>query len=394
MSSNNKKKLSKKNIIIIGIVAAALVIAIGIGVWYFCFSSGSVGKGATIDISADTTGFLVPAEQVISGGPAQEMADKFDGEFSDAVMTVNGEPVDAGIMRFAVNDYGMRYARSLMMTGAIGDTKNFDWNVKDPNYNGTYLEYVKFWSVEDFVPRYALIAEGKRRGITLTEAEKNEAADWSKEQQGDMSDKEFEKVLKENGCPDIATFIAFREFSMLEAKVYEDFEKNPEKYATREQLLAADERELVTVKHILIAFDPQSTGNVTDQMKADTKKRAEDVLSKVKAGVEFDNLIAEYNDDPGATEDGYTFADDGTMVQEFTDASFALQVGETSGLVETTYGYHIIKRLDRAVTITDYLILLNKNAKVKINKSIFDNLTVEVDMKTYFDSVMQSMIGG
>lgn len=356
--------------------------------------SGNTETFKRIDITADNSGLLIAEEQAISGGTEQQILDSFPEEIRDAAFVVNGEPVDAGVMKFAVNDYGMRYARSLMLTGAIGEGADFDWNAKDPNYEGSYLEYTKFWALEELIPRYALVAEGKRRGINLTAEEKQQAVDWCKEMQGTKSDKEFQKTLAESGCPDKETFIAYRQLSMLEAKVYEDFKKNPEKYASREQLLGADERELVTVKHILIAFDPQNTGAaVTDKMKADAKKRAEEVLAKVRAGVEFDNLIEEYNDDPGATDEGYTFANDGTMVQEFTDASFALKVGEVSGLVETNYGYHIIKRLERNVTITDYQILLNKNAKITVNRSVFDKLKITVDVNKYFNNVLNGMGG-
>ncbi len=347
-----------------------------------------------INISSDTTNLLIPEEDVLSGGSSQEMVESFSGEVSSAVMTVNGEPVDSGVFGFVANDFGMKYAQSLILMGAVPDVEKFDWNEKDPNYDGTYQDYVKYSSIEDLVPRFALIAEGKRRGVTLNDADKQEVQDWAESVQGDMSDKDFERALATVGCPNIETLKAFREVSVLEAKIHEDFKNNPEKYASREQLLGADERELVTVKHILIAFDPENTGaQVTDEMKATAKARAEEVLAKVNAGEDFDRLIAEYNDDPGATEDGYTFANDGTMVQEFAEASFGLEVGKTSGLVETSYGYHIIKRLERAVSITDYLILLNKNAKVTINNNVFGDIGVTVELKVILESLMQNMAG-
>ena len=126
-------------------------------------------------------------------------------------------------------------------------------------------------------------------------------------------------------------------------------------------------------------------------MKADAKKKAEDVLAKVNAGQDFDALIAEYNDDPGATDEGYTFAKDGSMVPEFEEASFALEIGQTSGLVETSYGYHIIKRLEKAITVTDYFTLFNQNAKVVINNSVYDSMCVTVDVDAYLNYLMESM---
>ncbi len=370
-----------------------IVVAITVGI-FGCGtdkkSNGTVTE--QIDVSSDTTDLIIPEEQVVSGGTSQEMVDSFSGEASAAVMTVNGEPVDPGAFAFVANDFASKYAQSLVLMGAVPDVEKFKWTDKDPNFDGTYQDYVKFSSVEDIVPRYALLAEGKRRGVTLSDEDKQGVQEWVKSVQGSASDKEFEKNLAAVGCPGIGALKAFREISVLEAKIYEDFRNNPEKYATREQLLAADERELVTVKHILISFDPENTGApVTDEMKTEARARAEEVLAKVNEGQDFDALIEEYNDDPGATEEGYTFADDGTMVPEFAAASFALEIGKTSGLVETSYGYHIIKRLDRAVSITDYIVLLNKNAKVKINSSIFDKIGITVDMKVIIESLMQNM---
>ncbi len=89
-----------------------------------------------------------------------------------------------------------------------------------------------------------------------------------------------------------------------------------------------------------------SVYTVTDEMKAECKAKAEEVLAKAKNGEDFDALITEFNEDPGMTTytDGYYFSY-GEMVEAFETTSFALADNEISGLVETPYGYHIIKRL-------------------------------------------------
>lgn len=166
-------------------------------------------------------------------------------------------------------------------------------------------------------------------------------------------------------------------------KVYADISDDVTKYVPAkmyEQL--SDEK--VTVKHILVEFEKDEQGNVSDEAKAAAKKEAEEVLAKVKAGEDFDKLIEQYNDDPGATDEGYTFANDGSMVQEFADASFALEIGDVSELVETPYGYHIIKRLERAVTADEYIEMLQKNAEVRVKKGVFDKMTVTINLEDYF----------
>lgn len=116
---------------------------------------------------------------------------------------------------------------------------------------------------------------------------------------------------------------------------------------TVQQLKDSDK---IRAKHILISFpediEKDDKGNIPESAKAQTLEKANEVLSKVNAGEDFDTLMAQYSQDPGtqAYPDGYIFGK-GEMVQEFEDASYTLEEGKTSGLVETTYGYHIIQRL-------------------------------------------------
>jgi foldase protein PrsA len=86
-----------------------------------------------------------------------------------------------------------------------------------------------------------------------------------------------------------------------------------------------------------IAFD--------DQINQDNKKRAEEVFALVKKGDEkFEDLAKKYSEDASGPNGGelepFT---KGQMVKEFEEAAFALNVGETSDLVRTQYGFHVIK---------------------------------------------------
>lgn len=78
----------------------------------------------------------------------------------------------------------------------------------------------------------------------------------------------------------------------------------------------------------------------------DAKTVAEEVLEKANNGDDFDTLMNKYSSDPGlATYPLGYLVTRGQMVQEFEDASYALEVDGISDLVETSYGYHIIKKL-------------------------------------------------
>ena len=76
------------------------------------------------------------------------------------------------------------------------------------------------------------------------------------------------------------------------------------------------------------------------------KSTAEDVLKRIKKGEEFETLMFEYTEDPGVKQAPYYVFTDGEMVSEFEKAVKALKPGEISGLVKSTYGYHIIKRIE------------------------------------------------
>ncbi len=80
-------------------------------------------------------------------------------------------------------------------------------------------------------------------------------------------------------------------------------------------------------------------------LNAEAEKKAQDVLAKVKAGEDFTELAKKYSEDSTASKGGdLGFVKKGQLVPEFEDALWALtEPGQTSELVKTVYGYHIIK---------------------------------------------------
>jgi parvulin-like peptidyl-prolyl isomerase len=82
--------------------------------------------------------------------------------------------------------------------------------------------------------------------------------------------------------------------------------------------------------------------------KEEARARATELLLQAnRAGADFSAIARENSDDLGSRERGGDvglFGRQGQMVEEFARASFALEVGQVSDIVETPFGYHIIQR--------------------------------------------------
>lgn len=79
--------------------------------------------------------------------------------------------------------------------------------------------------------------------------------------------------------------------------------------------------------------------------REDARKKSQLLLDRVRKGEDFAKLAKENSEDPGSKDNGgeYDFFGRGVMVVPFEEAAFALKPGEVSGLVETQFGFHIIK---------------------------------------------------
>ena len=93
--------------------------------------------------------------------------------------------------------------------------------------------------------------------------------------------------------------------------------------------------------HILFTF---STDADTDE-KNKVKAEAQGVLDKINQGADFSEMAKEYSKDPGSADSGgdLGFFGRGEMVPAFEESAFSLNPGEVSELVESSFGYHIIK---------------------------------------------------
>lgn len=103
--------------------------------------------------------------------------------------------------------------------------------------------------------------------------------------------------------------------------------------------------EQVNVRHILIKSPtPGPDGKVDEAAVKTAREKAESILKQVQAGGNFADLAKKYSEDPGSKDNGGSigWVQRGQTVPEFEQAAFSLPKGQTSGLVRSTFGFHII----------------------------------------------------
>lgn len=117
------------------------------------------------------------------------------------------------------------------------------------------------------------------------------------------------------------------------AEVKKFYDENPARY---------DEPEQVKASHILLRVQPVATA----EEKAAKEKKAKEILAKAKKG-DFEALAKEFGEDPTKDRGGdLGYFTKGRMVKAFEDAVWKMKVGQVSDLVETQFGFHIIKKTD------------------------------------------------
>lgn len=111
----------------------------------------------------------------------------------------------------------------------------------------------------------------------------------------------------------------------------------------------ADEPFEIAAAHLLVMHkDSRGASKAITRTREEAKARAEEALARIRAGEDFGAIVEEYTDEPGGAERRGELGrfTRGMMVKPFADAAFALEVGEVSEVVESSFGFHVIKRTE------------------------------------------------
>ena len=199
--------------------------------------------------------------------------------------------------------------------------------------------------IDQLVGYKLLVQEAKARKVVVPDADVNVKIDGLKKQfpSEDLfmqalierklsldrmkADARDEMVISKLIEGEIASRVALKP-----AQVEDFYKNNPDQFKQPERVRAS---------HILISF-PEGADAAA---KAQAKTKAQKILKDVKAGKDFAALAKEHSQDPGSAPNGgdLGFFQQGQMVGPFNDVAFKLKPGATSDLVETQFGYHIIR---------------------------------------------------
>lgn len=248
----------------------------------------------------------------------------------------------------------------------------------------TYEETLRDMVLETMIGSEVVYQQAEKDKVAPTEEQIQEQIDSFNESIKDDTD--YQAELKKMGIDE--EFLKFQfARDLANSNLQEKFEEDTKISENDMKKYYEDNKDdfytdTVTASHILIKTQDDEGNELSDTKKKEAKKKAEEVLAKVKAGEDFAELAKEYSEDSSASSGGDlgTFGR-GQMVTEFEDAAFAMNAGEISDIVQTEYGYHIIKVTDRVNKQESY-----EDVKDKIKSTLVSEKYAEYIEKLREDS--------
>jgi peptidyl-prolyl cis-trans isomerase C len=213
------------------------------------------------------------------------------------------------------------------------------------------LTELKYQMIGSLIDEELLYRESQRSGVKVEEKEINDAYEDRKQKAKFKTDAEFEEALKKSN-KSVASYRAELEHGLA----MDRFIKN--KFSDNMVVPDSDAKNYydgnpsyfqqparVRVSHIMIRVASDA-----DQSKKDeATKKIEQAMKRLKAGEDFAAVAKEVSEDSKSKNKGgdLGYISKGLVQKSFEDAAFALKKDETSDIVKTSAGYHIVKVTDK-----------------------------------------------
>ncbi len=202
--------------------------------------------------------------------------------------------------------------------------------------------------LDNLIGQELLYQDAVKNGVKVSDADVD--AQLEKIVNQFNSKEDYEKALEDQGITegllkdDLRMNLALNKYidTKFKPQVVITEEEEAAFYGQNPQYFSQPEQ--VRASHILIKVDPDAD----EAAKAAALKKIKDVQKRLANGEEFSDLAREVSEGPSNVNGGdLGYFGRGQMVKPFEDAAFGLKKGEISGIVETKFGYHIIKLTDK-----------------------------------------------
>ncbi|MDD3520455.1 MAG: peptidylprolyl isomerase [Actinomycetota bacterium] len=249
--------------------------------------------------------------------------------------------------------------------------------------NSEQLKAVEKQIIDYIIVNKIIEKYGAENNISVVEKEIDIELGIIQDSYGSKAD--FQKYLADNNINEDFLKVWLKD-QILGSKVYESITENIsvtdeeiQNYYDENKDTVFKTPEQVEVSHILVKFGENDTVQKTKEEALEKIKVAQE---KLNDGGLFEDIANRYSEDENTNTIGGVlgYFSKGQLVSEFEDVAFQLKIGEVSDIVETTYGFHIIKVTNKKVEST--------NPFIEVKEQIKDYLLKDLKSKKWEDFIL------
>ncbi|MBN1787783.1 MAG: peptidylprolyl isomerase [Sedimentisphaerales bacterium] len=292
------------------------------------------------------------------------------------VVTVNGEGIKESDIDTVVD------AKMKQMAGRIPESMV-----------DRYRNQMRTHIIDQLIVEKLILQKQKECGVDVNQADIDAEINKQVAQQNLTVD-EFKALLKAYGTSYSEHEEKMRQKLMFDKLIEIEITKNAQKPTAEQAKTYYDENveqfrtpEKIHAKHILIRPDKSGDPN---QAKARARDYIQELLDRIKKGEDFDELAKQYSKCPSGRKGGdLGMQPKGTFVPPFEKAAYALKPGQVSDIVETNFGYHIIKLVEHVKPETtsfdkakdEILEMLSNKQKEELFMEYVNKIKADADIK-------------